>query len=68
MKIKGNFNTLDLVNATNEINNSFGSLNYSDEKVNEIKKFLERETNQSSQKIFKNITHNLFHAWKKKQR
>ena len=40
MKIKGNFNTLDLVNATNEINNSFGSLSYSDEKVNEIKKFL----------------------------
>jgi len=46
MKIKGNFNTSDLIEATNEIHDhNFGSLNYSDQKVNEIKKFIEKETN-----------------------
>lgn len=69
MKIKDNFNTSDLIEATNEIHDqNFGSLNYSDQKVNEIKKFLEKETNQSTKNIFKNLTNNLFHAWKKKQR
>lgn len=69
MKIKGNFNTSDLIRATNEINNhNFGSLNYSDQKVNEIRKFIEKETNQSAKKNFKNLTNNLFNAWKKKQR
>lgn len=67
MKIKGNFNTSDLIEATNEINNhNFGSLNYSDQKINEIRKFIESETNRSSKEIFKKLTTNLFHAWKKK--
>lgn len=67
MKIKDNFNTSDLIEATNEINNhNFGSLNYSDQKINEIRKFIESETNRSSKEIFKKLTTNLFHAWKKK--
>ncbi len=69
MKIKGNFNKQELVDATNEIYESdFGSLKYSERSLKKIKKFVENSSNQVLNETFDSIKTKLFkNVWKKER-
>ena len=69
MKIKGNFNKQELIDATNEIYESdFGSLKYSEKSLTKIKKFVENSSNQVLNETFETIKVKLFKdVWKKER-